>query len=248
MRTRFLLSPLLIFLAVASASAAETAAAPTKKSYLVDHFGPLRATVGARNRQKIRLVSGPEAVQMPNDKSPGRRWKAQLGGTTFTITIQDETGLEVEQVLERVERMPPPYRSVLAIVSEPGKAGLAFYKNLGGAAAHGSQDYLNVVSGIGTDVLLHESGHILEQRYRTAHADVLDDWKELIPKDGVSVSGYGDQVAHEDLAEFAMVYALCLDAGDAKLADLRRFSPRRFALWKKILGEAPKLDPPAEKR
>lgn len=233
---------------MASASAAETASLPGKKSYLVDHFGSLSSTVGTRNRQKVRLLSGPESVQMPNDKSPGRRWQAQLGGTKFAITIQDETGLEVQEVLQRIERMPVAYRHVLAIVSEPGKAGIAFYKHLGGAAAHGSQDYLNVVPDIDTMVLLHESGHVLEQRYRTSNADVLDRWKELISKDGVSVSGYGDQVAHEDLAEFAMVYAVCLDAGREKLTDLRRFSPRRFELWRTILDEAPKIDPPAKAR
>ena len=230
-----------------AAPAAETAPATAPKSYLVDRFGGLAATVGSRNRQKIRLLAGPEKVEMLNDRSPGRSWQAQRGRVTFTITIQDETGLQVEEVLDRIERMPPAYSPVLAIVSEPGKAGIAFYKNLGGAAAHGSQDYLNVVSDVDTGVLLHESGHVLEQRYRTAHADVLDAWKKLTPEDGVSVSGYGDHVAHEDLAEFAMVYALCLDAGEEKLADLRRFSPRRFDLWKKILAEAPKLDPPAVK-
>lgn len=101
--------------------------------------------------------------------------------------------------------------------------------------------------GIDTAVLLHESGHVLEQRYRTAHADVLEDWAKLIPEDGISVSDYGDHVAHEDLAEFAMVYGFCLDAGEPQLTDLSRFSPRRFALWKTILEEAPQLDPPGEK-
>lgn len=75
---------------------------------------------------------------------------------------------------------------------------------------------------------------------------MLDDWERLIPEHGISVSGYGDHVAHEDLAEFAMVYALCLDAGAAKIADLRRLSRRRFAVWETILAEAPRLDPPNE--
>lgn len=41
-----------------------------------------------------------------------------------------------------------------------------------------------------------------------------------------------------------MVHALCLDAGEAKLADLQRLSPRRFALWKQILAKAPTIARP----
>ncbi len=213
---------------------------------LIDRFGGLAATVGSANRDKVELVSGPDRVAMLNDASPGRRWRARLGGVSFTITIQADTGLEVEQVFDPIHRMPLAYRPALAIVSEPGKAGLAWYKDLDGAAAHGSQDYLNVVPGVDAAVLLHECGHVLEQRYRTAHARVLDDWERLIPEDGISVSDYGDHLVHEDLAEFAMVYALCLDGGAAQIADLRRFSPRRFAVWEAILAEAPRLDPPSE--
>lgn len=213
---------------------------------LVDRFGSLATSVGMQDRDRIQLVSGPDRVTMLNDETPGRCWQATLGTVGFRITIQDATGLEVEQVVEAIERMPPAYRPALAVVSEPGKAGIAFYKDLDGAAAHGSQDYLNVVPGIDTAVLLHESGHVLEQRYRTVHADVLEEWGKLIPEDGISVSEYGDHVAHEDLAEFAMVYGLCLDAGEPQLADLRRFSPRRFALWQAILEKAPHLDPPAK--
>jgi hypothetical protein len=58
------------------------------------------------------------------------------------------------------------------------------------------------------------------------------------------VSGYGDHVAHEDLAEFARLHALCLQAGPAKLEDLRRRSPRRFEIWTAILKTAPSLPAP----
>ena len=38
--------------------------------------------------------------------------------------------------------------------------------------------------------------------------------------DNLSVSDYGDHVRHEDLGEFAQVYAVCLDAGCEQLAAL----------------------------
>jgi hypothetical protein len=103
---------------------------------------------------------------------------------------------------------------------------------------------LNIIPKAGTRVLLHEAGHILEQRYRTAHGDVLQRWEALIPGENVSVSRYGDTVAHEDLAEFALVHALCLDAGEESLQALRRHSPRRFELWTDILKVAPQLEAP----
>ena len=49
------------------------------------------------------------------------------------------------------------------------------------------------------------------------------------------MSDYGE-VRHEDLAEFAQVYAVCLDAGTKHLDELKKLSPRRFALWEKILN------------
>jgi hypothetical protein len=72
----------------------------------------------------------------------------------------------------------------------------------------------------------------------------LERWKIAIEQDKVSVSGYGDHVAHEDLAEFARIYALCLQAGADKLADLRRRSPRRFEIWASILKTAPSISAP----
>ena len=61
--------------------------------------------------------------------------------------------------------------------------------------------------------------------------------KEISKADKISVSGFGDSVCWEDLAEFSQVYAVCLDAGPEHLARLKELSPRRFALWEKILKE-----------
>ena len=60
-------------------------------------------------------------------------------------------------------------------------------------------------------------------------------WASAIKADKISISDYGDNVRHEDLAEFAQVYAVCLDAGPEPLAALEELSPARFALWEKIL-------------
>jgi|GEM_PF-6453449 len=53
--------------------------------------------------------------------------------------------------------------------------------------------------------------------------------------DKVSISDYGDKVRHEDLREFAKVYAACLDAGEGQLSKLRKLTPARTALWETIL-------------
>jgi hypothetical protein len=85
---------------------------------------------------------------------------------------------------------------------------------------------------------MHEAGHILEQRARESNPKLLDEWKVAIDKDAISISPYGDSVAHEDLAEFALVYALCLDAGKKELAELKKLSPHRYAIWESILTTA----------
>ena len=231
-----------LVLLLVSGLALAQAPAPTKPQRLSEALRGLEK--GLRRQGRVEVVSGPTPVKMLNDKSPGLTWQVRLEGVAFRVTIQDSSGLKLEQLLERIEKIPAAYRAILPIVSESGKAGLAVYKNLGGAAAHGSQDYLNIVPGADTSVLLHEGGHILEQRYRSANAEVLERWKIAIEQDKVSVSGYGDHVAHEDLAEFARLHALCLQAGPAKLEDLRRRSPRRFEIWTAILKTAPSLPAP----
>jgi hypothetical protein len=42
---------------------------------------------------------------------------------------------------------------------------------------------------------------------------------------------FGDNVTHEDQAEFCLVYAMCYAAGDVHLAALAAHSPERFRLW-----------------
>jgi len=199
-------------------------------------FGSLRGNFGKKNTEKAKVVSGPEVIKMGRGGTPGKQWKVTLGRTTFKVSIEDEVNMDIGDCLGRFERLPASYRRAWEIVSEDKKDGVAFYADLDGAAAHGGQDYLNIVRSGDALVIAHEAGHILEQRHTRSDPKTLDNWKVAIEKDKVSVSAYGDQVAHEDLAEFAFIYALCLDAG--KLDELKKLSPERFAQWEKILGPA----------
>jgi len=122
-------------------------------------------------------------------------------------------------------------------VSDEGEDGIAIYADLGGASAHGGKRYINLVPRANALTIAHEAGHTLEQVFRESHPKILDEWEQAIKADKISVSDYGDHVRHEDLAEFAQVYAVCLDAGPEPLAALKKLSPRRFALWEKILKE-----------
>ena len=223
-------SALLLFVFLQAAPAAEG-----EKVYLERHFGALRAGFGTNNNEKARILSGPVAVKMLRGQSPGQTWQASLGGVPFKITTEDKLHLDATNCLRRLEQIPPGYRRAFQIVSEGKKDGVAFYQDLDGAAAHGSQDYLNLVRDADALVIAHEAGHILEQRATRSNPKTLDQWKTAVTEDKVSVSAYGDGATHEDLAEFAYVYAICLDAGKARLAELQKLSPQRFQLWEKVL-------------
>jgi hypothetical protein len=199
-------------------------------------FGSLKGSFGKKNTEKAKVASGPEVIKMGRGGTPGKQWKITLGKTTFKVSIEDKVNMDIADALGRFQRLPESYRRAWEIVSEDKKDGVAFYADLDGAAAHGGQDYLNIVRNGDALVIAHETGHILEQRHTRSDPKTLDNWKTAIEKDKVSVSAYGDQVAHEDLAEFAFIYGLCLDGG--KLDELKRLSPERFSLWEKILGPA----------
>ncbi|MFM8979798.1 MAG: hypothetical protein ACKOSS_04980 [Planctomycetia bacterium] len=196
---------------------------------------PLAKGLLERERERATVLEGPQATTMKNDRSPGRTWQARLGSTTFRVTTQDTSKVGVEQVLEHVQRLPARYRRCLEIVSEPEKAGVAVYAELGGAAAHGGQEYLNMIPEANVFVMLHEAGHILEQRATAKQPDILARWAKAAAADKISVSEYGDSVTHEDQAEFSLVYGIALDAGPEHLEALKALSPRRFALWEQIL-------------
>jgi len=203
---------------------------------IVDYFRALHGKFGTDSTTKVKIVSGPTAVKMRNGWVAGKRWHATCGAFRFKVTIQDSTGVKLEQVLERLEKLPMPYMKACQVVSDPTEDGIAVYADLGGAAAHGGQGYINIIPRANALVIAHEAGHTLEQFARSSDPSILDQWGDAIKSDKVSVSNYGDKVRHEDLAEFAKSYAVCLDAGDKEMAQLKKLSPARFALWETILA------------
>jgi len=239
MKAILLLFSFALSLSAAFAQSAADAPAP-KTARLVEHFRALRQNFGKANTEKVEILSGPEPVKMLRGESPGKVWQARLGASKFKITIEDKLDMKLEEAFERLQRLPTEYRRALEVVSEDKKDGVAFYTDLGGAAAHGSQNYLNLVKDAGVDVVAHEAGHILEQRATRDDPTVLKRWDKARTEDAVSVSAYGDTVNHEDQAEFAMLYAICLDGGKGRLEELKKKSPQRFALWQEILTKTKK--------
>ena len=225
---------------VAGAAGKKDEAKMPKQQKLFDIFKPVMRDIGSANVQKGVVLSGPVAMKMTNNKAPGKQWHVQLGQSKFKITIEDASKMTLAQVLDWAERIPAPYRHALVVVSEKEKAGLAIYKTLGGAAAHGGQGYLNMIPlkpDRAASVIVHEAGHILEQRARNKETDILEQWAAACKADGIDVSNYGNGTNHEDIAEFARIYAFCIDpaAGPAMKPALRKLSPKRFELWEHAL-------------
>ena len=212
---------------------------------LTAHFAPLFREFGRDSTTKVEVVSGPEEVKMGNGGVSGKQWIATSGKHRFKLTIQDSTGVKPDQLVERLQKLPGPYMRACAVVSDEGEDGIAIYANLGGASAHGSKSYLNLVPGANALVIAHEAGHTLEQVARESDPKILDEWQEAIKADKISISDYGDHAHAEDLAEFAQVYAVCLGAGPEHLASLKKLSPARFALWEKILEPENGTDSPS---
>jgi len=212
------------------------ATAANEKDNLKSHFKPIYANFGQDSATKIKVLSGPEPVQMRNGRVAGKQWIASSGDYRFKLTIEDATGAKLEKLVERLEKLPSSYMSACVAVSDEGEDGIAIYANLGGARAHGGKGYINLVPHADALVIAHEAGHTLEQVATQSDPKILDSWDVAIKADDISVSDYGDKVRHEDLAEFAQVYAVCLDAGAKHLGELKKLSPKRFALWEKILN------------
>ena len=203
---------------------------------LKTHFKPIYDKFGQHSATKIKVESGPEPVQMRNGRVAGKQWLATSGDYRFKLTIEDATGADVKKLVERLEKLPSSYISACVEVSDEGEDGVAIYADLGGARAHGGKGYINLVPHADALVIAHEAGHTLEQVATQNDPKVLDKWEDAIKADNISVSNYGDKVRHEDLAEFAQVYAVCLDAGPKHLEELKKMSPKRFELWEKILN------------
>ncbi len=234
--------------ALAAILAVVAAAPPKSPPRLKQRFRALFSNFGHNPANKIKVVSGPVPVKMRNGGVAGKRWIATCGKFRFKLTIQDETKLPVDHLVKLLEKLPQPYMAACQAVSDENEDGVALYASLGGAGGHGGKSYINIVPRATALTVAHEAGHTLEQVAREADPKLLDKWEQAIEADKVSVSAYGDHVRHEDLAEFAQLYAVCLSAGPEHLAALEKLSPRRFALWQNILETATKRLLDQEKR
>jgi hypothetical protein len=214
------------------------AANKTEEKQVEPQFRHLYRTIGEKNPTEIVLVSGSEAIKMRNGRVPGKRWLATCGTYKFKLTIQDGVDLTIEQLVARLEKLPLPYARAFEVVSDEAEDGIAVYKNLGGAAAHGGKQYINIIPSAGPMIIAHEVGHTLEQKARESDPKILDKWEAAIEADKASISNYGDKVRHEDLGEFSKVYAACLSAGEEQLSKLRKLSPARTQLWESILNDS----------
>jgi hypothetical protein len=217
----------------------QVAPVPVAPVSISSRFGTLWSQFGSHvTSVEPQIISGPLPIAMLRGNTPGKAWWITLGDSSFKLSIEDATSQTLEESLQLLAKLPAAYRTALGIVSEPGKDGIAFYESLDGAAGHGSQAYLNILQHMPIGVILHECGHALEQRTSRSEPSTLTNWAQAILDDGIPVSDYGDGNAWEDLAEFSVYYALCLDAGSESLLSLQTISPKRFALWQHILETA----------
>jgi len=232
-------------------SEAPSAQAPTAPTSIKDlfHVKDWANKWEWENTDTLEVLSGPTDVSL-NDKAKtqGRAWEVKLGASLFRISIENDIGLEVSQVAERLEQLPVLYRRALEIVSEDGKDGIAFYGSLFSIFPNiSSQEYLNVIPMVNTGIICHEAGNVMQQRASSKATDILDRYAVAIANDDISVSSYGDLSPSLDLAEFAKYYAYCMGAVDCDLPVLRDESPERYSIWEEVLtrvqGEAPTQPP-----
>jgi len=232
-------------LTISAATAAAEDAKKPERQMIGSIFAPIMLDPGSLNTQKAAIVSGPKKIDTvkyiggrTRTPTTAKQWQVKLGSHQFKITIDDEAkNWTIKDALSRVEQFPVVYRRALEIISEDERTGLTFYQDLRGA--HGGRDYINVEPGCGTRTLLHECGHTFDGKARLSIPKLPEQWQEAIDADNIGISGYGDRVVHEDMAEFAMVYAYCIDyaAGSGMTGLLRKLSPKRFELWEKTLRE-----------
>jgi len=213
---------------------------------IVTRLRPLYKTFGENSKTKLTIVAGPEDVQMRNGRVAGKRWIATCGDYRFKLTIENVTGVKLEELVKCIEQLPQSYMKACVAVSDEGEDGIAVYASLGGSRAHGGQGYINIVAHaltgpLGAMIIAHETGHTLDQVARNKDPKMMDKWEEAIMSDKMSISNYGDHSKAEDLAEFAQVYAICEGAGQEQLDMLKKLSPTRFALWQQMLAPAPKM-------
>jgi len=203
-----------------------------------------------------KTLSGPTTHYFPSNKSPVtidgikqyvfERYSVELTHVETNeiavfdanICVNPPNGyINLEQMLTDVfEKWPKKYIYALEIVSSNGR-GIQFFHNSYVGGAYGGKDYIDA-GGSNLGMLMHESGHTMEQHRRLEHqggdTQLLNPiWIRAIQCDSIRTSGYGNSNFWEDMAEFAKVYSYYMLADE--LPALEAQSPERFALWKETL-------------
>ena len=218
--------------------------APRNPEFMMDRFSYLQSTFTDNSTTKIKIVSGPEAILMMRDQTPGKQWIAQSGVYQFKLSIEDATGVTIGALVSRLERLPAPYMRACQIASGIGEQGLALYDDLGRAAGYASINYINMIASAGPMPIVHEMGHTLSILAWNNDPN-LGDWTAAIAADEISISRYGDWKVWEDAAEFAKLYAICMGSGAEYLDELHSLSPTRFDIWEEMLySNSSDTDPP----
>ena len=158
----------IVALAVIPGAMAEKKPEKKPEKRLKDLFRGFYGKFGQKSTTKVKIVSGPTDVKMRNGRVPGKVWMATSGEFRFKITMQNSTGVKVEQVVQRLEKLPAPYMRARVVVSDKTEDGIAIYADLGGASAHGGKSYINLVPRASALVIAHEAGHTLEQKARNS--------------------------------------------------------------------------------
>ena len=169
----------------------------------------------------------------------------------FEVNISFDPAItytDISEVLNRLERFPVAYWPGLMIITHFGD-GIQFLHEsyFNGASAYGSRSYIDTQTA-NLPTLLHELGHTMEQYTRLGNVPTLEPqsnilnpvWRHAIRSDNVRTSGYGNNNEWEDLAEFAMIYAMAITEG--RLAELQAFSPERYRIWERILSKASSIE------
>ena len=164
---------------------------------------------------------------------------------TFEVNLSADPPINytnIQDVLNRLERIPVEYWYGLRIITEFGRGMQFLHASYfrGGAAAYGSMNYIDTRTA-DMPTLLHELGHTFEQYTRIGNPPTLEAqsnilnpiWRNAIRSDNNRTSRYGNSNEWEDMAEFARIHAQCLVEGT--LDNLESRSPERFRIWARIL-------------
>jgi hypothetical protein len=164
---------------------------------------------------------------------------------TFEVNVSADppiTYTDIQDVLNRLERIPVEYWYGLRIISEFGRGMQFLHASYfgGGAAAYGGMTYIDTRTAQ-LSTLLHELGHTFEQYTRIGNSPILEPqsnildpiWRNAVRADNNRTSRYGNSNEWEDMAEFSRIYAQCLAEGS--LGELELLSPERFRIWERIL-------------